>query len=170
MMADARAFTVCVLAAALLGLSVAAETPQAEPQRVVETFGRGAYRPGGGKPALRLMRFVEPSSTNAAASAPAEPVIVEAVVRSSGSIGAARVVDPQVSALVAEEALRVVRGWAFRPPLLDGREVSVLATFVVDFTNGRPVPTEVFDKEEPGIEIPRVVQAVLPGYTPEGVR
>lgn len=64
----------------------------------------------------------------------------------------------------------MVRGWAFRPPLLDGREVSVLATFVVDFTNGRPVPTEVFDKEEPGIEIPRVVQAVLPGYTPEGVR
>jgi len=127
-MADARAFTVCVLAATLLRLSVAAETPQAEPQRVVDPFGRGAYRPGGGKPALRLMRFVEPSAPNAAAATPAEPVTVEAIVRSSGSVGDARVVDPRVSPLVAREALRVVRGWAFRPPLLDGREVSVLAT------------------------------------------
>jgi TonB family protein len=137
---------------------------------VIDTFGRGAYRPGGGKPALRLMRFVEPTVPNAATAVPAEPVIVEAVVRSSGSIGAARVVDPHVSPLVASEALRVVRGWAFRPPLLDGREVSVLATFLVDFTKGRTVPTEVFDKEEPGIETPKVVQAVLPGYTPEGLR
>lgn len=158
------------LVASSLALPVSARAPQSEPQLVVDMFGRGAYRPGGGKPALRLIRFVEPVLPNGSRVVRAEPVMVEGVIRSDGTIQDARVVSPDVLPDLAQQAMRVVRSWAFRPPLLDDGRVFALATFVVDFASASAVPTEVFDKDEPGIELPRIVQVVLPGYTPDGMR
>jgi len=83
-------------------------------------------------------------------------------------------VAPAVSPDVAREALRVVRRWVFRPPVLNGREVSVLATFMVDFHKNRssdqPPPKEVRDERKLDGAGPKFVQHVIAGYTPNAMR
>lgn len=98
-------------------------------------FGGGAYRPGAGVTAPRLISQVKPRYTPDALERKIQgSVWLEIVVTREGRAGDVRVtrsLDPQG---LDEEAIVAVRQWQFEPGRLAGAPVDVLVSVAMDFT------------------------------------
>lgn len=98
-------------------------------------FSGGAYRPGGGVAAPRLLSQVKPRYTPDALVRKIQgSVRLDVVVTREGIAGDVRVAQSLDAGGLDEEAISAVRQWRFEPGRLAGVPVDVMVTVVMDFS------------------------------------
>lgn len=156
-----------IFALALAGASVSAQS--------VQTFGQGAYRPGNGIAAPKLLKSVQPRYTPDALSRKVQgDVELEVVVEKDGSVGDVRVtkgLEPDLDA----QALQAARQWQFTSGTnRDGEPVPVIVTLVLSF-RARDGQADNFLQgaclaTAQGSTAPVLLHSVAPKYTSEALR
>jgi TonB family protein len=95
--------------------------------------GGGPYRPGSGITPPTLEREVKPVYSEDGRRRGVEgDVVLEVVVRSDGTVGAVRVLQP-LGAGLDQRAIDAVRQWRFSPARRFGTPVDVLVEVAVEF-------------------------------------
>jgi len=95
--------------------------------------GGGAYRPGNGVSAPRLLKQVDPIYTPEAMRARAQGVVVlECIVMPDGTVGETRVKRSLPFGL-DEEAIKAARQWRFAPGMRQGVPVPVIIAIEMSF-------------------------------------
>jgi protein TonB len=97
--------------------------------------GGDAYHAGGDVSAPTLLRRVEPRYTSEAMmSKIAGVVVLEAVVRADGTIGAVRVLKSLDARYGLDRAaIDAAKQWLFKPGMRRGQPVDVIVTLILDF-------------------------------------
>lgn len=98
--------------------------------------GGGPYRPGNGVTLPEIIREVKPAYTSEAMRAKVQgTVLLEAVVRTDGSVGDVRIIRQLDTVFgLDNEAVKAARQWQFRPGTRLGQPVPVLITIELTFT------------------------------------
>ncbi|MGE0393345.1 MAG: energy transducer TonB [Vicinamibacterales bacterium] len=96
--------------------------------------GGGAYQPGNGVSAPKLLKIVQPQYTADAMRAKVQGVVVlECIVMPDGTVGEARVKRSLPFGL-DDEAIKAARQWRFSPGLRQGEPVPVIIAIELSFS------------------------------------
>ena len=98
-------------------------------------FGDNVYQPGGEVSSPTLLKRVDPRYTSEAMMSKITGVVMlEAVVRADGTIGAVRVVKSLDARYGLDRAaIEAAKQWQFRPGMRRGQAVDVIVTLILDF-------------------------------------
>lgn len=146
----------------------------AQPVRVAQGFGSGAYRPGVGIKAPSLVHMVQPKYTKDAMDRKIQgDVELEAVIGTDGAVTQVRVTR-SLDAGLDENAVAAAKAWTFNPGVdASGQPVAVIVTLMMTFRLSpqsddgflRGVCTDAADLVKPTL-----VQSVEPKYTADALR
>jgi TonB family protein len=125
--------------------------------------------PGNGVTAPRLINDVKPFyPPEVMRTGISGSVRMECVVRTDGTVGDIRVIEPLEPSLDAE-SVKALKEWKFSPGLRDGKAVPVMVEVEVSFSllRGPRLGSPDVSTAGPGVTLPKVLHQANPEYTAE---